>query len=187
LLIAAAIGTANGIAGLHQPAGSNAGRGVLLLTLIVTAVGSFSLASSVMSASSQRVPLGLLATGATYGGAMAGHRAGPVSAAVMGLALLGLAHTAHTEIAFVRRLPTQTTAWSWRVTLAVVTAAAALDAAIALVAGGGKPRPGVPSTLSVAAGCAAVTALVAVVTALADGASLPELRTVVSRVRKSPL
>lgn len=169
-LLAALIGGLDAAAGLGLRTPTGAGTGICLLTSIVTAVAAASLAANVNAANGQGVSWGVLAIAATYGATIPGHHAGALSAAAAGLALLLLAHVCHTEILLVRRLPSRQLAWGWRVILVMAATTGLLDLAVVLVAGGGRPRPGSPSTLSVAAGCAAVAAVVALATALADGA-----------------
>lgn len=140
---------------------------------MVTFVTATVLATSVRQRDSLRVPAAVLAVGATYLAAVLGGHGGPLSAAVVGLALLLLALTSYTEIAAGRRLPTQTVTWSWRSSLGVLAATAVLDLLVAVVSGGGRPVPSRPSALSLAVACVGVSALVVAVTALADGVALP--------------
>jgi len=119
---------------------------------------------------------GVLVVGSSYGAVIAGGHDGPVAAGVVGLALLALAHLAHSELDRTQKLSTLPGAWPWRVTLALVAACALMDGAVALVSGGGAPRPGSPSTLSVLVGCVVVTGVVTALTALADGVALPGRR-----------
>jgi hypothetical protein len=118
-------------------------------------------------------PAGVLAVAATYAVPVAGGHAGPVSAGLEGLALLALAYAVQHDVRVRRRLPQQTLAWTPATVGLVVAVSAVLDLVVAVVAGGGDPRPGSVSTLAVLAGCLAVTALVLVVLALAEGLLLP--------------
>ena len=119
---------------------------------------------------------GLLLIGATYTAVVFGHHDGALTAGLVGLALLALAHLSHGELDRSRRLPTEPGAWDWRVTLALAGTCALLDALVALVSGGGRPRPGSPSTLSLVVGCLVVAGVVTALTALADGVVLPARR-----------
>ena len=165
------------MAGLGGHARPATAVGVFLLTMLAGGFGAGGLLVSVGQAASRQVPFGILLVGVSYGGAMAGRRGGSLSAALVGLALLLAAHTAHREIRWVQDRPMQTLAWSARTVIGLVVATAVLDGVVALAAGGGEPRPGRPSTLSVAAGCAVVCAIVALVTAVADGANPLHWRT----------
>jgi hypothetical protein len=169
-LLAAGIGCWNASGALDYVPNPSAGNVVFILTLMATGTAAGGLASAVRSRSGLSTPRGVLATGGTYVAAIFGHRAGPVSAGLVGLGLLALAHRTHLEIQAQRGAPRPAAAWSWRVALAVAMAAAVLDAVIAVAAGGGRPRPGSLSALSVAATCALVMGLAAAVTVLAEGA-----------------
>ncbi|MDX6209668.1 MAG: hypothetical protein QOE24_2059 [Frankiales bacterium] len=169
-LLAAGIGCWNASGALDYPRDPSAGNFVFILTLMVTGGAAGVLASAVRSRSSRSAPVGVLAIGGTYLAAIFGHRAGPVSAGLVGLGLLALAQRTHLEIQAQRGVPRPEAGWTWRITLGVALAASALDVVIAVAAGGGRPRPGSPSVLSVAATCALVMALAAAVTVLAEGA-----------------
>jgi hypothetical protein len=172
-LVAAAISWGDAMAGLGKPHGSRAATAVFVFTFVGGLVAAAVVASGVRQASRRDLTCGLLAVGVTYAAVIWGHRDGPVSAGLVGLGLLALAYLSHAELQLARHLPTAPTAWTWRVTLAVVGTSVLLDGLVALVAGGGRPLPGHPSTLSVLAGCAVVTAVVTAATALADGAGPP--------------
>lgn len=119
---------------------------------------------------------GLLLTGATYAATVAGHHGGPLTAGLTGVALLGMAHLSHGELDRTQELATLPGAWPWQVTLVLVATCALLDGLVGLVSGGGRSRPGSPSTLSVLVACVVVTAVVTAFTALAEGVGLPARR-----------
>lgn len=169
-LIAAGIGCWNASGALHYRQDPNAGSLVFVVTVIAAGAAAGGLAAAVRSRASVNAAVGVLAIGATYIATIFGHRGGPVSAGLVGLALLALAHRAQLEILAQRGVPTPAAAWTWRAVLAVALASGVLDAVIAVAAGGGRPRPGTPSTLSLAATCALVMAIAAAVTVLAEGA-----------------
>jgi hypothetical protein len=146
---------------------------VFLLTCLATLGGSAWLCDGVRSRSRPEIVAGLLVLGLTYTAVVLGHHDRPWTAGVAGLALLGLAHLAHSELDRSRRLPTEPGAWPWRVTLALTLSCVLLDALVAVVSGGGRPHPGSPSPLSVLVGCLVVAGVVTALTALADGVSLP--------------
>jgi len=170
------IGGADAAGGLGYRSSGQAANVVFVVTFLATLIAAGVLAASVRSGSRRDLTCSVLAIGATYAAVVAGHHGGPLTAAPVGLGLLALAHLSWQETRMVQRLTTGPTAWTWRVALAVTVACAALDAVVALVSGGGRPRPGSPSTWSLVAGCAVVIAVAAGVTALADGARPPARR-----------
>ena len=162
------------MAGLHATGGK--GLAAFLLACVATLLGAGWLSSGVRNGSRRELVGGLLLVGATYEAVVVGHHDGPLAAGAAGLALLALAHLSHSELDRTRTLPTLPGAWTWRVTLALAGSCALLDGLVALVSGGGRPRPGSPSTLSVLVGCAVVAGVVTALTALADGVALPARR-----------
>jgi hypothetical protein len=169
-VLASAIGGTNASAALGASGNPAAGNAAAVFALLVTGVAAGVLASSVKSRSSLGAPLGVLAIGGTYSAWFVGNRAGPVSAGLVGLGLLLLAHATHLESLTLRGVPRPSLTWTWRVALGVALAAGLLDTVIAIAAGGGRPRPGSPSALSVGATCVLVMALAAATTVLAEGA-----------------
>jgi len=169
-LVAAAIGAASAWAGLDTPGTAGEATAVFVLTLLASLVAAGFVSSGVRTAQRRDLIGGLLLTASTYAATMAGHHDGPLTAGLAGVALLGLAHLSHGELDRSQQLPTPPGAWPWRVTLALVATCAVLDGLVALVSGGGRPRPGSPSVLSVLVACVVVTAVVTALTALAEGA-----------------
>jgi hypothetical protein len=144
-------------------------RAAVVLSIVAGALAVLLVTGGVRDRADQRVTAGVLTLGCTYGGPMAAHRAGPVSAALFGLVLLAIAQIAHREVLHVRRLPSETLGWTARTVVAVTVTSLVVDLVVALVSGGGRPRPDRPSALAVAIGCAVVAGAVAWLVALAEG------------------
>ena len=159
---------------IHGP--ERDGVAVFVLTAIATLAGAAWIATGVRAGRRPELLAGILVVGATYLSVAIGHHEGPLTAGLEGLALLALAHLSHGELDRTQKLPTLPGAWPWRWTLALTVTCVLLDGLAALVSGGGRPRPGSPSTLSLVVGCAVVLAVVVGLTALADGVTLPTRR-----------